>query len=72
MSRQGAPTREEIAAFRAKAQERYKLNITEAQDWCAKALHTSRRTWQQWEYGERSMHPAFWELVKIKFNTLKP
>jgi len=29
-------------------------------------VHTSCRTWQQWEAGDRRMHPAFWELFRIK------
>lgn len=32
----------------------------------ADLLHTSTRSWQQWEKGDRRMHPAFWELFKIK------
>lgn len=29
-------------------------------------VHVSCRTWQQWEAGDRRMHPAFWELFRIK------
>ena len=38
----------------------------------AHLLHTTCRTWQQWEAGDRRMHPAFWELltIKIKLTTL--
>lgn len=32
----------------------------------ATLLHTSYRAWKQWEDGERRMHPAFWELFRIK------
>lgn len=37
----------------------------------AELIYTTCRTWQQWEAGEgtaghRRMHPAFWELFKIK------
>lgn len=32
----------------------------------ASLVHTKCRTWQQWEAGDRHMHPAFWELFKIK------
>ena len=42
------------------------IGITKAQDMCAEMLHTTRRTWQQWERGERKIHPAFWELANIK------
>lgn len=29
-------------------------------------VHTTCRTWQQWEAGDRRMHPAFWELFRLK------
>ena len=31
-------------------------------------VHTRCRVWQQWEAGDRHMHPAFWELFcrKVK------
>lgn len=32
----------------------------------AALLHTSTRAYQQWEAGERRMHPAFWELFQRK------
>lgn len=32
----------------------------------AALVHTTCRTWQQWEAGDRRMHPAFWELFRIK------
>lgn len=37
----------------------------------AELVHTTCRTWQQWEAaegadGNRRMHPAFWELFRIK------
>lgn len=36
----------------------------------ADLIHTTCRTWQQWEAGDRKMHPAFWELFRIKSATL--
>lgn len=60
------PTPEEVKAVREAVQVTHSLGITAAQDWCAQALHTSRRAFQQWETGDRGMHPAFWELLKIK------
>lgn len=41
----------------------------------AELIHTTCRTWQQWEakegtVGHRRMHPAFWELFRIKSATL--
>jgi DNA-binding transcriptional regulator YiaG len=32
----------------------------------AEMLRTTCRTWQQWEAGDRRMHPAFWELFRLK------
>lgn len=29
-------------------------------------VYVGTRTWQKWEYGERKMHPAFWELFILK------
>lgn len=52
------PTSAEIKALR----ETSGLSQTAA----ASLLHTTCRTWQQWEAGDRRMHPAFWELFNIK------
>jgi putative transcriptional regulator len=38
------------------------LTQTEAAD----LVHTTLRSWQQWEAGDRRMHPAFFELFTIK------
>ncbi len=69
-SRGGSPSRNpdpaEVMAVREAIQADRGIGITEAQDWCAAALHTSRRAFQQWEAGDRRMHPAFWELLQIK------
>lgn len=40
------------------------LGLTQEQS--ATLLFTKREVWQQWEYGTRRMHPAFWELFRIK------
>lgn len=60
------PTPAQIKKVREAVQAGSDLGITAAQDWCADALHTSRRSFQQWETGARAMHPAFWELLTIK------
>lgn len=60
------PNTPEIIALREKIQGENNLGITAAQDKCAELLHTSRRAWQQWERGDRKMHPAFWELINLK------
>ena len=61
------PTPEDIVNLREQLQRASNTGITSAQDTCAELLHTSRRAWQQWERGERKMHPAFWELINIKY-----
>lgn len=52
------PTPEKIRA----AREAAGLTQTAA----ASLLYTVCRVWQQWESGERRMHPAFWELFNRK------
>ncbi len=44
------------------AREAAILTQTEA----AACIHTTCRVWQQWEAGDRQMHPAFWELFTLK------
>ncbi|MEI2770756.1 MAG: helix-turn-helix domain-containing protein [Candidatus Competibacter sp.] len=29
-------------------------------------VYSSMRAWQQWESGERRLHPAIWELFRLK------
>lgn len=36
----------------------------------AALVHSTLRTWQDWEAGIARMHPGLWELFKIK--TIKP
>jgi DNA-binding transcriptional regulator YiaG len=61
-SRGGSPSRnpspEEIRA----AREAAGLTQTAA----AEIIHATCRAWQQWESGDRRMHPAFWELFCTK------
>ena len=52
------PTPATIRAARARA------GLTQAE--AAALVHTTCRVWQQWEAGDRSMHPAFWELWRDK------
>ena len=71
------PTPEEVRQARAAVQTRLDLGITEAQELCAQQVHTSIRTWQQWEtdasipISHRRMHPAFWELYNIKKGSIQ-
>lgn len=44
------------------ARERSGLTQTEA----AALIYCTLRGWQEWEAGNRSMHPAFWELWRLK------
>lgn len=52
------PTPEEIKAARKAAG----LSQTDA----GVLVHSALRSWQQWEAGDREMHPAFWELFQMK------
>jgi DNA-binding transcriptional regulator YiaG len=52
------PTPEEVRA----AREAAGLSQTAA----AALIHCALRGWQEWEAGNRRMHPAFWELFRIK------
>ena len=52
------PTPEEILAARDAAG----LTQTSA----AVLIYSALRTWQDWESGKARMHPAFFELFKIK------
>lgn len=52
------PTPAEVKAARESA------GLT--QEGAAKLIHCTLRGWQEWEAGNRKMHPAFWELFRIK------
>jgi DNA-binding transcriptional regulator YiaG len=60
------PSAEEITALRASS------GLTQAG--IARLLHTSAGVFRQWESGNRRMHPAMWELLRIKLahNTEPP
>lgn len=61
-SRDGSPSRNPTPAEVRAAREAAGLSQTVAAD----LVHTTCRTWQQWEAGDRRMHPAFWELFNLK------
>lgn len=52
------PKPEEIRA----AREAASLTQTEA----AELIHSTLRTWQDWEAGIARMHPGLWELFLVK------
>lgn len=52
------PTPEEIRAARAR--------IGHSQKGAADLIHATERAWQEWEAGNRRMHPGLWELFQIK------
>lgn len=56
--REAGPTSEEVVTARTD------LGMSMRQ--AAEIVHTTMKTWQQWEYGTRQMHPAFWELFLLK------
>jgi DNA-binding transcriptional regulator YiaG len=49
--------------------ERHIEGLTQTE--AANMIYSTCRTWQQWEAGDRRMHPAFFELFKIKCETVR-
>lgn len=45
-------------------QTRKAAALTQSQ--AAALVYVTTRNWQQWEGGERQMHPAIWELFNLK------
>jgi DNA-binding transcriptional regulator YiaG len=43
---------------------RLSAGLTQTQ--AASLVHSSLRAWQQWEAGDRRMHPAFWHLFRAQ------
>ena len=66
----GNPQPSQVRELRESVQNKRSIGITAAQNICADMLHTSQRSWRQWETGDRKMHPAFWELAKTKCEEL--
>lgn len=56
--RPASPSPADIRAARAAAG----LTQTEA----ARVIHSTLRAWQEWEAGNRQMHPGLWELFRLK------
>ena len=53
-----SPTKEEVK----KARDLLGLTLTQA----VELIHCQRLAWIRYENGDRSMHPAFWELFRLK------
>jgi DNA-binding transcriptional regulator YiaG len=58
LSKTESPSPEEIR----KARNAAGLSQTAA----AKLIHSTYRTWQDWEAGKAHMHPGLWELFCLK------
>ena len=43
---------------------RLRAGLTQTQ--AAEVIYSTKRTWQDWEGGLHQMHPALWELFKLK------
>lgn len=56
----------DVVALRKQVQKVLGLGTTAAQDWCAGAVCSQRRAWQQWERGERAIHPGICKLARIE------
>lgn len=65
-----SPSPDRVIALRVRVQDALGIGITAGQDWCAAAVCTSRRAWQQWEHGDRAMHPGFFKLAGIEVDQL--
>jgi DNA-binding transcriptional regulator YiaG len=59
-----SPSPEEIKAAR--------LEKGLSQTAASELVHSKLRTWQQWEAGDRNMHPGLWELFQIKASRIEP
>lgn len=59
-----SPTPEQVTEARKSAG----LTQTEA----GALVHSGLRTWQQWERGDRKMHPGLWELFQLKQASRNP
>ena len=60
--RSTAPGRNPTHAEIREAREKSGLTQTQA----AQVIYCTLRAWQDWESGARRMHPAMWELWRIK------
>lgn len=61
-SRRGNPAANPSPAEIRAARQATGLTQTQA----ARLIYATLRAWQEWEAGNRSMHPAMWELWRYK------
>lgn len=47
------------------SQLREEMGLTQGE--AGRLLYASQRTWQDWELGQRRMHPALWEYVCLRW-----
>lgn len=64
-SRRGGPAATPAPEAVRAAREAVGLTQTAAAD----LVHCQLRAWQQWEAGDRRMHPAFFELFLLKLKS---
>lgn len=57
-TRPNSPSPHDIRAIRSDA------GLTQTQ--AAQLVHSTLRTWQDWEAGKAQMHPGLWELFRLK------
>jgi len=55
-----------LAPFSPAALKVLRASAGWTQEECAAAIHSTRRTLQDWEAGIAAMHPGLWELLNIK------
>lgn len=59
-------TRARVHSPSREAVRQARLDCDMTQTEAAEVVHSTLRTWQQWEAGDRRMHAGLWELFEIK------
>lgn len=60
------PNRKKRDVFSPEALKKLRAGAGWTQAECAAAIHSTRRTLQDWENGVSAMHPGLWDLLHIK------
>lgn len=66
------PSPEAIRRARESLPSRTSPGQPMSQTEAAAVIYSSMRAWQEWESGGRRMHPAMWELWRIKTGYEEP